>query len=271
MLLIVASVAGVAGAAGTCAFAGPRLAAAFITRTLRHLLTDRQLQKEVDKAAKHLATTDDLAAVMWAPAMERGILGALNGMFADPVFKQRFKTLIQDITKDEDLRSTITCGVSEAMHNSDLQNQVKAVIIENMNDEELQAEFLKRAIKSIKGGIREAMSDMELREVITAAIRESFEDPRLYGILRHVVMEALSDDQIHKSAITGVLGAVNPFSRKKGPSQQPSPRPSSPEEPGESSERARRHSAADPADGGSYRRHSERTALCVPLAREKSR
>jgi len=204
-----------AASGGGVAFicAAPRLTAAFISRVSRHLLADVQLREDSRQAFVELCaeTDDEVAAVLWSPAMSKGMGDAIVRLFRRQDYHEAVSTLCTHLTCDQSLQETIREGVLEAFQDEALKAEAKSLFIEGLRDEHLRNELTKAAIQTVKTGIREAVEDTELKEVITVAIRDALGDERLSGVVRGALKEALADQELHKATLQGAVNAMNPI------------------------------------------------------------
>mmetsp|Transcript_45067 Transcript_45067/g.97875 ORF Transcript_45067/g.97875 Transcript_45067/m.97875 type:complete len:309 (-) Transcript_45067:103-1029(-) len=191
----------------------PRIAAACISAAVKRVLQDRALGDKVRQRVKRSCTENEdlVPALFWNPSTRRGLQVALTGVFLRQDFHGAVANLAQDLTKDQVLQDSIREGVLEALRDVRLRSELKHILIENVHDRDLQNAVRRAAISSVKVGIREAVTDQELKEVIAAAIRDALEDPRLNELLRGALKDALADQELHRAAVHGVVRAWNPL------------------------------------------------------------
>eukprot|EP00929_Paragymnodinium_shiwhaense_P069170 TRINITY_DN34896_c0_g1_i1.p1 TRINITY_DN34896_c0_g1~~TRINITY_DN34896_c0_g1_i1.p1 ORF type:complete len:294 (+),score=83.54 TRINITY_DN34896_c0_g1_i1:91-972(+) len=169
LLILTASAAGATGALALCVAKGPQCIAGFVSRIARHMLEDEQLRLSVKKMAKEVEFSEWGSEVI--------AVGAVDGM--------------QRMVKDEQFA-----------------NEMKALIIRELHSQAVQQEISKATVAIVKNGVRDALSDNELKDIFLAAITDASRDDRLLSIVRSSLKDALQDRELHEATLSGAMEAV---------------------------------------------------------------
>eukprot|EP00931_Biecheleriopsis_adriatica_P120639 TRINITY_DN95762_c0_g1_i1.p1 TRINITY_DN95762_c0_g1~~TRINITY_DN95762_c0_g1_i1.p1 ORF type:complete len:255 (+),score=57.52 TRINITY_DN95762_c0_g1_i1:65-766(+) len=219
---------GGAAIAGCCVF-GPHACAIGVSRTLRLMLADATLRKDVAK--------------FWGKIAEDAAVAIITG--SD--FRKSLSSTVHGVVEEHQLQATIRKGVIDALRDEDLQSEIKRMVLQGIEDADMHAAVQKAGISTIKLGVREAMEDSELKKIVSMAIADAMSDANLKAVLEDVIQETLRNNNIHEAFFQGAmtnlptaLNSLNPF--RASPGATP-PRASSPAPPQDASS-SRRSSGA---------------------------